>query len=303
MERTSHDHNFKNLLLDFPKESLNWILPDATKKWGPIWLVEFLRQEPKKDHLKDAHVALDMPILFYFEHKKVILWLVEFQEDKDQFSIHKLGRYTLRLMENYPGTLVIPTVIFTDRKEWRVDVDRQIDMSYNQTNLLHFEYLYIRLFDFYARDYLHVENPVVKILLPKMKYEPHERIEIISQSYLGLFKLVSSSLYNKYIYFIDIYSEIEEDEKQILFNKLQENKETAMLSEYIKDLGRQEGNTLILAHLASKKYHINPENEGLPQKLKLLSSDELLELSGLILEWNTYDKVQSWIDARQKRVT
>ncbi|ETR65802.1 MAG: hypothetical protein OMM_13693 [Candidatus Magnetoglobus multicellularis str. Araruama] len=71
MERASHDHNFKNLLLDFPKESLNWILPDATEKWGTIWHVEFIRQEPKKDHLKDAHVALDMPILFYFENKRL----------------------------------------------------------------------------------------------------------------------------------------------------------------------------------------------------------------------------------------
>ena len=87
----SHDHNFKNLLLDFPTECLDWILPDATKKWGKVWNFEFIRQEPKKDKLSEAHLSLDMPILFYFEQKKVILWLVEFQEDKEKFSIYIVG--------------------------------------------------------------------------------------------------------------------------------------------------------------------------------------------------------------------
>ena len=57
-----------------------------------------------------------MPILYYFEHQKVLLWLVEFQEDKEKFSIYKLLHYTTDLMEEFPNTLVIPTVIFTDRK-------------------------------------------------------------------------------------------------------------------------------------------------------------------------------------------
>ena len=42
-------------------------------------------------------------------------------------------------MVQYPGTLVIPSVIFTDKKDWRVDVDRKIDMCYNQIQLIHFE--------------------------------------------------------------------------------------------------------------------------------------------------------------------
>ena len=32
----SHDHNFKNLILDFPKETLEWILPDIPAKMGEI---------------------------------------------------------------------------------------------------------------------------------------------------------------------------------------------------------------------------------------------------------------------------
>ena len=44
----SHDHNFKNVFLDFPKEVLEWILPDIPAKMGEIRNVKFVRQEPGK---------------------------------------------------------------------------------------------------------------------------------------------------------------------------------------------------------------------------------------------------------------
>jgi hypothetical protein len=35
-EMISHYHNFKNMILDFPKEILEWILPDIPAKMGEI---------------------------------------------------------------------------------------------------------------------------------------------------------------------------------------------------------------------------------------------------------------------------
>jgi hypothetical protein len=84
----SHDRNFKNVFQDFPKEALEWILPDITTRMGPIRNVEFVREEPRKRRLSDANLLLDMPILFTFDKDQVLLWLVEFQEDKHRFSIY-----------------------------------------------------------------------------------------------------------------------------------------------------------------------------------------------------------------------
>ena len=126
MKKQSHDNNFKNLLLDFPtfglsyfwtfllldfpifglsyfwafllldfpKETLYLLFPQAEETFGRIHKIDFLRQEPKKHKLSDSSLALDMPILFSFEHQQLLLWLVEFQEDKAKFSIYKLLRYT-----------------------------------------------------------------------------------------------------------------------------------------------------------------------------------------------------------------
>ena len=237
----SHDPNFKNLFQDFPRETLKWLFPQAEQNWGKIVSIDFTRQEPKKHHLADAGLVLDLPILFHFEKQQLLLWLVEFQEDKSKFSIYKLLRYTTDMMEAYPDALVVPTVLFTDRIKWRKTVLLELHTQINDRLFLHFEYVFHKLFDLNARDYYNMDNPVVKILLPKMKYDKHERIEVIRQAYKGLFQLATRGLFDKYVDFIDVYSEISDQEQQQLYEIIIQHKETAMLAQYIREKGRQEG--------------------------------------------------------------
>lgn len=241
MTKQSHDHNFKNLFLDFPVEALELFFPKAQQLWGKVKKIEFLRQEPKKKSLSEAHFVLDMPILFSFDKQQLLLWLVEFQEDKSKFSIYKLLRYTTDFMEAYPCATVIPTVLFTDRRTWRKDVLRCLDTTFNDRLFLHFEYVFFKLFDFEAHDYYNVCNPLVKILLPKMNYSKDERKKVIFQAYTGLFQLVSSVLFDKYIDFIDVYAEVTLEEQQTLYHDMTQHKESIMLAQYIKDKGKQEG--------------------------------------------------------------
>ena len=237
----SHDHNFKNVFLDFPKEALGWLAPKALEVFGAFTGLEFVRQEPKKRKLKDSHLALDMPILFRFEEGQVLLWLVEFEESKSRFSIFRLLRYTTDLMEAYPRATVLPTVLFTKRKKWRKDVVREIKSELAGRVYLRFEYQLVRLFDFNARDYYESQNPVVKILMPRMNYAFEERTEVIRQAYLGLYQLVTPMLFDKYIDFIDVYAGVQEEEREALTRAIAEKEETAMLAQYIREKGYQEG--------------------------------------------------------------
>ena len=236
----SHDSNFKNLFKDFPSETLKWLFPQAEQTWGKIVSIDFTSPEPKKHRLSDAGLVLDLPILFHFENQQLLLWLVEFQEDKSKFTIYKLLRYTTDMMEAHPAALVVPTVLFTDRKKWRKSVPIELHTQINDRLFLHFEYVFHKLFDLNARDYYNMDNPVVKILLPKMNYEKHERIEVIRQAYKGLFQLASRGLFDKYVDFIDVYSEISDQEHHQLYETIIQHKETAMLAQYIKEKGRQE---------------------------------------------------------------
>ena len=156
-------------------------------------------------------------------------------------TIYKLLRYTTDLMEAHPQALVIPTVLFTDRTKWRKDVLRKLQTKLNDRLFLYFEYVFFKLFDFNARDYYNINNPVVKILLPKMNYKKDERIEVIRHAYSGLFQLASRMLFDKYVDFIDVYAQISEQEQKSLYHEIIQHKETAMLAQYIRDKGMQQG--------------------------------------------------------------
>ena len=299
MTQISHDHNFKNLFMDFPMEALQWISPRTLETYGKILNIEFVRQEPKKSNIVKPHRALDMPILFTFELRQILLWLVEFQEDKIKFSIYKLLRYVADMMEAYPNALVIPTVLFTDRKNWRKDVDRQLNSKFEGRIFLHFEYQQIRVFKYNARDYYHSQNPLVRILLPKMNYLPEERTEVIRQAYIGLFQLTSSLLFDKYVDFIDIYAEIGEKERDMIYYDLKDHQETAMLAQYIRNKGKLDGETAVLCRQIAKKYNVS--SEKLRLNLENLNTEMLLDLSEHILDWDSYEKVQEWIESQKNK--
>jgi len=300
MEIESHDHNFKNLFMDFPKDALRFCLPEAIEKLGNIKRIEFDRQEPKKHHLKDPHMVLDLPVIFHFEHESVVLWLVEFQEDKDKFSIYKLIKYTSDKMEAYPDYKVVPTVLFTDRKSWTKDVKRSIETRLFDRLLLHFEYVFIKLYDYKARDYFNVQNPLVKILLPKMSYDKEDRWEVIRQAYIGLYNLVSIDLFTKYAYFIDVYSEIDNSEKEYLNKELFEKKESVMIAQYFTEkgqkIGEKVGEMSILCNLLNKRFKV--DRTYVNPLLTQLESNDLMELGDIILDYEKPEPIFAWIDER-----
>ena len=118
---------------------------------------------------------------------------------------------------------------------------RELETRLNKQLFLYFKYIFVKLFDFKAIDNYNIENPVVKVLLPKMNYEPSERKEVIRRAYSGLYQLAPQMLFDKYIDFIDVYAEISEKEREDLYHEIAEHKETAMLAQYIKEKGLQEG--------------------------------------------------------------
>ncbi|MFP4582368.1 MAG: DUF4351 domain-containing protein [Desulfococcaceae bacterium] len=303
MTTIDHDHNFKNLFQDFPKEALEWILPEVLETYGPVREIEFLRQEPRKRQLADGHLVLDMPILFRFDDAEIILWLVEFQEDKKRFSIYKLLRYTTDMAEEHPEALVIPTVLFTDRKNWRKGVPEEIDHRFNNRTFLHFEYVLFRLFDANAKDHYDSDNPLVRILLPKMRYPKEERGEVFRRALIGLFQLASLPMSEKYAPFIDTYANVPEQERKEILQDLAEKEEVPMIStiDYFEERGVQKGihkgESRILSRMMAKKFGISPEMAQ--SSVENLSSEALEELSDRILDWNSFEEVQRWIEQRE----
>jgi len=200
-------------------------------------------------------------------------------------------------MEACPNAIVVPTVLFTDRKKWRKDVLRKLDSQMRDQVFFHFEYVFFKLFDMNARDYYHVDNPVVKILLPKMRYEPEERFEVIRRAYSGLFDLSARILFFKYVDFIDSYAEVKKTERDEIMAELIERKETAMIAEYIREQGRGQGMASLLSEQLTLKYSISQEIAQ--EYLKGLKQEDIKYIGKRIFEWKTLEDVRKWIADRK----
>ena len=64
---------------------------------------------------------------------------------------------------------------------------------------------------------------------------------MIRHAYSGLFQLASRMLFDKYVDFIDVYAQISEQEQKSLYHEIIQHKETAMLAQYIREKGMQQG--------------------------------------------------------------
>ena len=109
-----HDQNFKNLILDYPREALAFFAKDeATADLSEARIIP-IRQEQLKDRLGDRFRELDVPLLVEWPdgNREAILFILEEETQTNRFSIYRLAHYCLDLAELMETDRVIPIVIF-----------------------------------------------------------------------------------------------------------------------------------------------------------------------------------------------
>ncbi|WP_211090132.1 hypothetical protein [Pseudothauera nasutitermitis] len=97
----SHDQNFKNLILDYPRQALAFFAPGEAGGIDDSVRITPIRQEQLKSRLGDRFHELDVPLLVEWPdgRREALLFLFEEESDPARFSIHRLGRYCLDLAE------------------------------------------------------------------------------------------------------------------------------------------------------------------------------------------------------------
>jgi len=166
---------------------------------------------------------------------------------------------------------------------------------------LHFEYVFIKLFDLNARDYYYYDNPLIKILLPKMNYEPEERAEVIRQALLGLYRLVTPMLFDKYADFIDVYAGIREEERESICQEIDGHKEeeTAMLIQYFRDKFSQEGLSESLRIFLEAKFGTKGFKSLQSRIKKITDTEKLKALMKAVARAASPQEVLNFIEAEK----
>lgn len=118
---TDLDQAIKQLLKDHPVDTLEYLLPKATKQWGKPQSWEFLNTTTRKHDLARKGYVMDLNVRYTFAKRSVVLVvLIEHWATAQSVNLHRTAHYYLDLLERFPKDEVIPVALVTDLKPARI---------------------------------------------------------------------------------------------------------------------------------------------------------------------------------------
>jgi hypothetical protein len=237
----SHDQNFKNLILDYPREALRLFAPEEAEHLDPAARVVPIRQEQLQERLGERFRELDTPLLVEWPdgRREALLFVVEEETEPRRFSIYRLARYCLDLAELFETDRVVPVVIFLHPGGYR----RELVLGGDRHHYLTFHYLDCALAELPFERYRESDNIVARLNLPNMAYPPERKLEVYAQAMRGLLTLESDPERQlKYVDFIDLYAALDDDERRRYSRMFPEEYQTMRrFSERFIEQGVQQG--------------------------------------------------------------
>ncbi|MYK83356.1 MAG: DUF4351 domain-containing protein [Gammaproteobacteria bacterium] len=261
-EPVSHDQNFKNLIVDYPEQSLAFLAPDEAPKAEDAVRIVPVREEQLKSDLRERYRRLDVPLLVEWKdgRREAILFAVEEETDPRRFSPLRLIHYCADLAETFKTQRVVPVVVFL-----RPGAKRgPLVLGTERRDYLWFDYLVCALGDMPAADWLDSSNLVARLNLPNMRAPANSRVDVYASAVRGLLDLERNlSRREKYIEFIDIYAGLNDNERRIYRERhpKESNIMTGMFQRAREEgmqLGRVAGERTLLERQLRRKFGALP---------------------------------------------
>ena len=236
-----HDQNFKNLLLDYPVQALEFFAGEEAGTDLSEARIVPVRQEQLMERLGERFRELDTPLLVEWSdgRREAILFVVEEETKTSEFSIYRLAHYCLDLAELMGTDRVIPVVIFLRTGSQQ----EYLRLGSDSSAYMEFRYLICKLKSLTSASYYDSNNIVARLNLPNMAYPSKDRLEMYLAAQTGLAKLEASpEKRRKYTDFIDFYADLSEEEVMRYRTRYVSKKGEIMgLVSVLKEEGRQEG--------------------------------------------------------------
>ena len=293
----NHDQNFKNLILDYPRQALELFAQDEAASLGADARILPIRQEQLKARLGDRFRELDVPLLIEWPdgRREAILFALEEESDPRRFSIHRLAHYCLDLSELYATERVVPVVIFLQQGR----VKANLLLGGERHSYLRFDYLSCMLPTLPYEQYMGSDNIVARLNLPNMQHPDTRRVEVYAHAVRGLFDLEPHPEKQlKYLDFIDIYSNLNDNERKRY--ELEYQEEAEFMSTFAERFrqegvqqgmqqGMQQGEARLLARLLSRKFGRIPDD--IQRKIECADEAMLLAWSDRVLTATSLEEV------------
>ena len=296
----SHDQNFKNLILDYPSDSLRFFAESEAFDLDEDVKITPIRQEQLKDRLGDHFCELDTPLMVEWPggSRAAALFVAEEETEAGTFSIHRICRYCVHLSELMDTDRVVPVAILLRPGKY----PDSLVLAGDRHTYLHFKIIACDLKGIPVDRFMDSANIVARLNLPNMAYERKRRLEVYAKAREGLVELEPDPKKRiKYSEFIDMYAELDENDLilyQEQYLKDSRYKEELMgLTQMVREdgkkegrqEGRQEGTILTLRRQLGIKFKTVPE--WAEELLKNAEQSDLEQWTALILAAKTIEEV------------
>ena len=261
-EPVSHDQNFKNLIVDYPREALAFFAPEEAPQPADAVRVVPVREEQLQERLGGRYRRLDVPLLAEWDDgtREAILFAVEEESDPQRFSPLRLIHYCADLAEMFGTRRVVPVVVFLRPGAVR----GKLKLGTGRHDYLTFDYLACTLGDTPAEDWLDSDNVVARVNLPNMQVPAGGRLEAYASAVRGLLDLEPDpNRREKYIDFIDIYADLSDNERQSYRERHpEESRMIVGANQRARDEGRREGERAVLERQIRRRFGALPPTVG-----------------------------------------
>jgi hypothetical protein len=301
----NHDQNFKNLILDYPRQALAFFAAEEAEDILADAEVLPVRQEQLEERLGERFRELDVPLLVQWPdgRREALLFVIEEESDPRRFSIHRLAHYCLDLGELLETDRVVSVVIFLRGRANR----RELVFGGERHVYLRFRFLACELSAIAYERYRESENIVARLNLPNMRYAPEHKVDAYAHAVRGLASLEDDSEKQlKYFDFIDMYADLNDNERDQYVREYPQEAEimSSFAERFIQQgleqglqqgkqegiqEGRQEGEAMILLRLLQLKFDAVPE--AARRRIESADAQTLLAWSERVLTAENIEQV------------
>ncbi|CRI62850.1 conserved hypothetical protein [Thiocapsa sp. KS1] len=285
----SHDQNFKNLIVDYPRESIAFFAAVESRAVDDGACILPIREEQLKERLGERFRELDVPLLVEWPdgRRAALLFVFEEETKPKRFSLHRLAHYCLDLADLCDTDRVVPVVIFLHPGSYAT----RLRLGSETTAYLDFHCLDCALFALRAREHLDSRNLVARLNLPNMAYAPEDKLKVYASAVRGLRELEPDpERCLKYLDFIDIYAALDENERILYTQRYPQ--EAADMSGFAQrfieqgiekgiEQGVQRGEARMLMSLLRLRFGELPD--AVQQRIESADADTLLHWSERVL--------------------
>ena len=291
MADVSHDQNFKNLILDYPRDALAFFAPEEAPAPEDEAKVTPLRQEQLKERLGDRFRELDVPLRVDWRdgRREAVLFVVEEETEPSRFSRHRLAHYCLDLAQLMDTDRVVPVAIFLRAG----DAPAQLVLGTERRSYLTFDHLAFELARTPYERWRDSRNVAALVNLPNMRVPAERRVDAYAAAVRGLTAVEpDADMRAKYVTFIDVYAGLDEDEyRRYESDYAEESTVMAGVIQRARDEGRVEGERAVLERLLLRRFgRLSPKAA---ESLRGASADDLEAWADNVLDARTLDDVFS----------